>query len=633
MNLAETELKRPEDNTRTHKDSVLLRCRSASELIYNGQYEAAKDALGEFWRGVGSRPDLRGLDISVSAEVLLQCGVLSGWLGSAGQVTDSQEKSKDLIFESLRLFQSNNQSEKVSEAQYELGMCYWREGAFDESRVVLQEALKGTNSEELKAKILIRRTLAEGSIGCYHDAFNTLKEAALFLESCDDAIKGRWHGQMGLVLRRFGSIEGQTDYFDRAVIEYTAAIYHYEQIGHERYCGTNLNNLAFLYYKLGHYKEAHETLEGAARIFRKLNDPGYLAQVEETKARVLLAEGCLNKADFLISNVIRKLEKGGESALLADALAIQGIVWSKLQRIDRSICKLRDAIDTATYAGALHNAGLATLALIEEHGAENLTEEELYDFYCDADKFLKDTQDFEEISRLRQCAKIVTERLHKAQSNQPKEINQTTSLTDALHSFEAKMIEEALQVEDGSVSRAAKRLGIKHQSLAHLLNTRHNDLLTQRTQIVKRKRSLIKLSSPKITAHCVANSQARVISILHVEDSPQVANLVKLMLISEGWKVETCADGNIALQLLESEMHYDIILLDNDLPKVTGLELARRARKMPHRQQTPIILFSANLNEQEALNAGANLALKKPEDIEGLVSKIKPLVKEKKNYN
>src|SRR5205807_1528367 len=110
------------------------------EFIHAGQYETARDALGELCQGVGRRPVVEGLKPITAAEVLLQCGALSGWLGRVQHVSDAQEQAKDLISEALRLFESQRQSSKVAEAQYELGMCYFRLGAYDEARVVLDEA-------------------------------------------------------------------------------------------------------------------------------------------------------------------------------------------------------------------------------------------------------------------------------------------------------------------------------------------------------------------------------------------------------------------------------------------------------------------------------------------------------------
>jgi len=79
MNLADDLLKELGVASLSSDDRALLRCRGAEELIGKGQYEAAREALGELWQGTGRRPDLRGLGERAAAEVLLQAGALSGW--------------------------------------------------------------------------------------------------------------------------------------------------------------------------------------------------------------------------------------------------------------------------------------------------------------------------------------------------------------------------------------------------------------------------------------------------------------------------------------------------------------------------------------------------------------------------
>jgi hypothetical protein len=107
---------------------LLSRCTKADELIYAGRYEEAGEVLGELWRGVGIRPNLDNYPPEIAAEALLRCGSLSGFLGHA-QVKDVQERAKDLLTEALHIFQTLGLNTKVSEAQYELGVCYWRAGA------------------------------------------------------------------------------------------------------------------------------------------------------------------------------------------------------------------------------------------------------------------------------------------------------------------------------------------------------------------------------------------------------------------------------------------------------------------------------------------------------------------------
>ena len=491
MNVADERPKELDNPSLTGNERVLLRCRVAADFIHKGQYEAAREALGELWPGVGLRPQVGNLPPAVEAEVLLQCGTLTGWLGSARNVPGAQEQAKDMLSEAERTFRAQGMFLKVSEAQYELGICYWRLGAFDESRLVMREALKplADADVELKAKILIRRTLVEVSENKYYDALNILKEAEPVFESANDALKGRWHGQKGLALRRLAGAEGQADYYDRAIIEYTAAIYHYERAKHERYCALNLNNLAFLLYKLGRYPDAHEHLDRAQLIFTKLKDPGNLAQVDETRARVLVAEKRYHDADRVMAGVIKSLEQGGESALLADALSIQGVIWARLGVHEASLNILREAIRVAQESGALTQAGHAALTLIEEHGSGwRLPQSDLATIFGRAGNFLKGSQDVEDKERLLACAQVVIRRLSGVQLH-----DKNFSFYGAVHELEEKLIEQALELEGGSITRAAERLGLKRQALAQMLQTRHKKLFGKRTPPIPRRRSIIKI--------------------------------------------------------------------------------------------------------------------------------------------
>lgn len=105
------------------------------------------------------------------------------------------------------------------------------------------------------------------------------------------------------------------------------------------------------------------------------------------------------------------------------------------------------------------------------------------------------------------------------------------------------------------------------------------------------------------------------IKIMVIEDNRAVMNLLRDMLEQEGWLVEGFADGSAAMERLGSDEQYDLIITDNDLPGLCGLELIRRARNMPRYQRTPIIIVSSDLWQAEAELAGADEFLRKPEDI------------------
>lgn len=116
------------------------------------------------------------------------------------------------------------------------------------------------------------------------------------------------------------------------------------------------------------------------------------------------------------------------------------------------------------------------------------------------------------------------------------------------------------------------------------------------------------------------------LTILYAEDHKVVAHIVKETLKAEGWRVVLCYDGAVAVKRLASEAHYDLLLFDNHLPNVNGLDLIRYARQFPHRTQTPIIMLSADECERDAKRAGVNEFLRKPQDVGKIVETITRLL-------
>ena len=114
----------------------------------------------------------------------------------------------------------------------------------------------------------------------------------------------------------------------------------------------------------------------------------------------------------------------------------------------------------------------------------------------------------------------------------------------------------------------------------------------------------------------------RSLTILYVEDYKLLLLYVKDMLEGQGWQVETCQDGMRALEIIESGNHYDVLILDNSLPGMSGLELVRRARCLTHRRRTPIIMLSAHHSARAALSAGADVFLEKPEEVNAIVKTV-----------
>jgi tetratricopeptide (TPR) repeat protein len=489
MNLADECLKELDNATLGPDDRALLRCRASGDLAGNGQYEAASEALGEFWRGIGQRPAVEGLGARATAEVLLQAGTVSGWRGASQQVRGAQEAAKDLISESASRFESLGETERAAAARSELALCYWREGSYEEARLLLAGSLEVIEEAVGRAKALLRLATVEFYAGRYNDSLAILRDSAhVFDERVAHALRGSFHNTLALVLKQLGLMEGRPDYLDRAIIEYTAAVYHQEKAGHERYRATNENNLANLLRKVGRYREAHEHLDRAGAIFRRLKDVGSLAQVDDTRARVFIDEKKYGEADRVIARAAQTLEGGGAAALLSEALTTQGLVWARLGRNDASINVLHRAAQVAEEAGASCSAGLAALTLIEEHGERRaLSPAEVYELDLRADRLLKDAQHPEAFARLRACAPGVMRRLAGIEFG-----DKNFTIFNAVHELEAKLIGRALDEAGGSVTRAARLLGVRHQTFLSMLNLRHKKLVEKRRPPEKRLKSIIK---------------------------------------------------------------------------------------------------------------------------------------------
>ncbi|MFL6336120.1 MAG: response regulator [Pyrinomonadaceae bacterium] len=495
---------------------------------------------------------------------------------------------------------------KAAEAQMELGHCYWREGSFNEARVLLKEALSSDLVGNLKAVTLSRLATVEKVTNRLSDALHLLVEAApLFDASNNHTIKGRFHNEYAQVLRKLSAAEHRNDYIDRALIEYEAASYYFEQAGHRRYQACVENNIGYLFYTIKKFSEAHQHLDRAQALFTSMKDSVHTAQVDDTRARVLFAEGHIAEAEKLVRSAVKILEKGGEQSLLAEALTTHGLILARSDRHKVARLTLQRAVEVAQNAGDSEAAGLASLIILEEL-AEHLPLQDLSATYDRAAELLANSENRESKDRLLACSRRV---LFLISSLPSPPTWKGFNFIEAVRRYEARIIEHALRDAGGVVTRAAQLLGVERRSLdAMLRRGRHKALESLRTPVEPRRRSLMFRDE-------VDCPDTRSVSVLHVEDDALVANAVNMTLSGEGWSVETCADGAGALERLQSGARYDVLVFDNRLSDTSGLELIRRTRVLAHRQQTPIIMLSGDEVEIQARRAGANAFLRKPEDV------------------
>jgi tetratricopeptide (TPR) repeat protein len=435
---------------------------------------------------------------------------------------------------------------------------YRRQVALGEARVWLREALdlvsaSDNRSSEVKALALLRLTTVERSANRLNNALRIHLEAApLFERTTNHALKGKFHNGFGLVLKDLGTAERREDYIDRALIEFAAASFHFEQAAHSRFQAYVENNLGFLYGMIHKFPQAHEHLDRAQALFTNMKDKAHIAQVDDTRARVLLEAGRVAEAERLAHAAVQALEGGDQQFLFAEALITHGISLARLSRQQLAHLTLQSAVEVAQSAGDPETAGRAALTMIEELG-EHLTNDDLSVTYRRATDLLVDSRDQATLLRLSTAASRVL--FLTGVSPVPPDWKDF-SLTKAMRRYEKGIIQRALKDAGGIVTRAARLLGQKHNTLIRKLNAKYPDLLPQRTPAKQRKHSLIFIND--------VDKETRPLVILHVEDEAMVADTVKELLETEGWTVETCREATHALKLLQGETHYDVLIFDNN---------------------------------------------------------------------
>ena len=205
------------------------------------------------------------------------------------------------------------------------------------------------------------------------------------------------------------------------------------------------NNVGLLYFTIHRYEEAHEHLDRARRVMVSLKNSITIAQVDETRARVFLAQGRVAEAERAAYLSVHTLEKSGRDALLVESLITHGRVQARLERYSTALSTFRRAIALAEQTGTINSAAQAALAAFQEMG----------DYVAVFER-----------------GSLMSGR----------------SFSEEMLALEHELLKHALENADRSVSRAARNLGMSHQALIFKLENKHRDLLEGRSPVYRRSR-------------------------------------------------------------------------------------------------------------------------------------------------
>jgi len=159
---------------------------------------------------------------------------------------------------------------------------------------------------------------------------------------------------------------------------------------------------------------------------------------------VFLEQGHITEAEKVARASVNSQEKTGRHDLLAEALITHGKALARLKRYNEALFTFRRTFDLSEYTGTTNQAADASVAAFRELGVH--------------------------------LAVIEDERVLPGRG-----------LNETKQSLEHGAIKLALEKANGSVTHAARTLGISFQALTYMLETRHTDLLKYRTPVRQRR--------------------------------------------------------------------------------------------------------------------------------------------------
>ncbi len=117
-------------------------------------------------------------------------------------------------------------------------------------------------------------------------------------------------------------------------------------------------------------------------------------------------------------------------------------------------------------------------------------------------------------------------------------------------------------------------------------------------------------------------------TILAVDDSPSIRQMVKMTLTSGGYEVVSAVDGNDGLAQARKQ-RADMVLTDLNMPGMNGIALIREIRKLPNYVGVPIVFLTTESDpelKKEAKAAGATAWIVKPFQQDQLLSAIRKVL-------
>lgn len=298
-----------------------------AELCRN--VDLSRHIFSHFWTDIESEPDLAHFDPLPQAELLRLCGVFLSQYGRARGLLEYQNRAKDILTRTARLFESQNSPDKAAETKVGLATCYWYSGEVEEHDAVLRSVeaeFSAQPNHQVSIQIKLNRILVAIWRKDLKEADYLISQVTNVVSSDHDLrLRTQFHNLAGIAYRLMGDVDQSVRHSKESINIARAA-------NNSMIVALSLNNLANTYRTGGDLERALATSGAAIEITEARGDKGWTAHFLDTKALTYLDQGEHDKALTVIERSIEIFSEGEDYGGLTDA------IWTKcrcLFRLDR----------------------------------------------------------------------------------------------------------------------------------------------------------------------------------------------------------------------------------------------------------------------------------------------------------
>ena len=306
-----------------------------------GRFDEALESFSDGWEDDAYLPDASMYQNAEYPEILVRFGSLIGFYGFKHGIEGSQERSRDILTQAREYFVDPADAEKLAETENYIALSYWRSGEFREALAWIEEAFSRDLPASSQARLyseVIRSILFLATGRIEENIHNCLAIEATMRQYGDAFLNGCLCTNVALSYKRLAR--------NRYALRYLGLAREFHQRSrHQAYLGTVHNNLAQLLRAEGSFLSAHESVDAAIRIYRKIKDRTREGSSLDTKAQIYLAEQKLGNALKVIDRSIKLLKTIPGSSDLAESFLTKAKILLRSDNFVEAVLSLVEAVN------------------------------------------------------------------------------------------------------------------------------------------------------------------------------------------------------------------------------------------------------------------------------------------------